>query len=72
MGYCGCMGYEVLFPVNQLGVVKDLWDLREYGICEPWVTTYIQATQLCEKSKQECGPPDHRMYQALPIEVSLK
>ena len=40
MGYCGCMGYEVFFPANQLGGVKKLRDLREYGVCEPWVTTY--------------------------------
>ena len=38
MGYCGCMGYEVFFPANQLGGLKNLWDLREYGVCEPWVT----------------------------------
>ena len=37
MGYCGCMGYEVFFPANQLGGLKNLWDLREYGVCEPWV-----------------------------------
>ena len=36
--YCGCMGYEVFFSVNQLGGLKNLWDLREYGVCEPWVT----------------------------------
>ena len=40
MGYCGCMGYEVFFPANQLGGVKNLWDLWEYVVCEPWVTTY--------------------------------
>ena len=38
MGYCGCMGYEALFPANQLGGVKNIWNLREYGVCEPWVT----------------------------------
>jgi len=37
MGYCGCMGYEALFPVNQLGGLKNIWYLREYGVCEPWV-----------------------------------
>ena len=37
MGYCGCMGYEVLFPANQLGGLKTLWDLRQYRVCEPWV-----------------------------------
>ena len=37
MGYCGCMGYEAFFPANQLGGLKNLWDLREYGVCEPWV-----------------------------------
>jgi len=38
MGYCGCMGYEALFPANQLGGLKNVWYLREYGVCEPWVT----------------------------------
>ena len=37
LGYCGCMGYEVLFPANQLGELKTLWDLRQYRVCEPWV-----------------------------------
>ena len=73
MGYCGCMGYAVFFPANQLGGVKNLWDLWEYVVCEPWVTTYerVQCPQY-EKSKQECGPPDRRMHQAFPIEVSWK
>ena len=35
MGYCGCMGYEAFFPANQLGGLKNLWDLqavtRTYG-----------------------------------------
>ena len=38
MGYCGCMGYEAVFPANQLGGLKNVWNLREYGVCEPWVT----------------------------------
>ena len=38
MGYCGCMGYEVFFPVIQLSGLKNLWDKREYGVTEPWVT----------------------------------
>jgi hypothetical protein len=37
MGYCGCMGYGVLFPANQLGRLKNLWDLRDYGLSQPWV-----------------------------------
>ena len=37
MGYCGCMGYGALFPANQLGGLKNVWNLREYGVCEPWV-----------------------------------
>jgi hypothetical protein len=36
-GYCGCMGYGVLFPANQLGGLKNLWDLRDYGLSQPWV-----------------------------------
>jgi hypothetical protein len=35
MGYCSCMGYEALFPANQLGGLKNVWNLREYGVCEP-------------------------------------
>jgi len=31
------MGYELLFPANQLGGLKNVWDLREYGLCEPGV-----------------------------------
>ena len=30
MGYHGCMGYEALFPANQLGGLKNIWNLREY------------------------------------------
>ena len=37
MGYHGCMGYEALFPANQLSGFKNVWNLREYGVCEPWV-----------------------------------
>jgi len=37
MSYCGCIGYEVLLPANQLGGLKNVWDLRDYGLCEPWV-----------------------------------
>ena len=33
------------------------------GVCE---------RRLYDKSKQECGPPDRRMHQAFPIEVSWK
>ncbi|KIJ97519.1 hypothetical protein K443DRAFT_105555, partial [Laccaria amethystina LaAM-08-1] len=36
-GYCGCMGYGVLFPANQLGGLKNLWDLRDYGLSQSWV-----------------------------------
>ena len=37
MGYHSCMSYEALFPANQLGGLKNVWNLREYGVCEPWV-----------------------------------
>jgi len=39
-GFCPWrgMGYEVIFPANQLGGLKNVWDLREYVLCEPWVT----------------------------------
>ena len=33
MGYCCCMGYEAVFPANQLGGLKNVWNLREYGVC---------------------------------------
>ena len=32
----------------------------------------LRPSRLYEKSKQECGPPDRRMHQAFPIEVSWK
>ena len=38
MGYCSCMGYEVVFPANQLSELKNLRDFMEYGVREPWVT----------------------------------
>ena len=37
MGYCSCMGYKVFFPAKQLCGLINLWDLREYGVCDPWV-----------------------------------
>ena len=38
MGYCGCMGYGMHFPANQLGELKKLWGIREYGLSGLWVT----------------------------------
>ena len=38
MGNCSYMGYEALSPANQLSGLKNVWNLREYGVCEPWVT----------------------------------
>ena len=58
MGYCGCMGYEAVFPVNQLGGLKNVWNLREYGVCEPWVTR--ESTVL------------HRAFLAFPMISTTK
>ena len=38
MGYRGCMGYGMHFPANQLGGLKNLWGIREYGLSGLWVT----------------------------------
>ena len=51
MGYCGCMGYEALFPANQLGGLKNVWNLREYGVCEPWVTRESTVVTTSRPSK---------------------
>ena len=32
MGYCGCMGYGIDFPANQLGGSKNVWGIGEYGL----------------------------------------
>ena len=45
MGYCGCMGYEVFFPANQLAGVKNLWDLREYGVGMGYVSHGLRLTR---------------------------
>jgi len=37
IGFCGCMGYWPGFPAYQVGHKKNLWDIREYGLPEPWV-----------------------------------
>ncbi|KIJ93715.1 hypothetical protein K443DRAFT_111638, partial [Laccaria amethystina LaAM-08-1] len=50
MGYCGCMGYGVLFPANQLGGLKNLWDLRDYGLLQPWVKR--ESTVVRDMSKK--------------------
>ena len=58
MGYCGCMGYEAVFPVNQLSGLKNIWNLREYGVCEPWVTRELTVKLRTSKHTkfitQEC------------------
>jgi hypothetical protein len=38
MGYCGCMGYGMHFPANQLGGPKKVWNIGEYGLSRLWVT----------------------------------
>ena len=48
MGYRGCMGYGALFPANQLGGLKKVWNLREYGVREPWVTRESTVVKLCK------------------------
>jgi len=57
MGYCGCMGYEVIFPANQLGGLKNVWDLREYVLCEPWVTR--ESTVVLSTSEFSVDFGDH-------------
>jgi len=37
MGYEGIMGYGPNFPTNQVGNLKKLWVIREYGLWELWV-----------------------------------
>jgi hypothetical protein len=37
MGYQGVMGYGVDFPTNQVGQLRFLWGMREYGSSEIWV-----------------------------------
>jgi len=46
MGYRGCMGYEALSPANQLSGLKNVWNLREYGVCEPWVTRELTVARF--------------------------
>ena len=52
------MGYEVKIPANQLGRLKILWGMREYGFPGVWVRrvltvpTYITLqTTICELAK---------------------
>ena len=37
MDYGRVMGYDMHFPVNQLGGPKKLWTIREYGLPQVWV-----------------------------------
>ena len=60
MGYHGCMGYEALFPANQLGGLKKVWNLREYGVCEPWVTR--ESTVINNSSTVPSIPFKHRTH----------
>jgi len=60
MGYCGCMGYGALFPANQLGGLKKVWNLREYGVCEPWVTR--ESTVINNSSTVPSIPFKHRTH----------
>ena len=39
MDYGSFMGYDVHFPVNQLGGPKKVWTIREYGLPSVWVKT---------------------------------
>jgi hypothetical protein len=67
MGYCGCMGYGMYFPANQLGGPKKLWGIREYGLSGLWVTresTVFPLVQIsrfnanictCRSSSHTCG-----------------
>jgi hypothetical protein len=55
MGYCGCMGYGMYFPANQLGGPKKLWGIREYGLSGLWVT----------RESTVCGDLAHRNLEAV-------
>jgi len=76
MGYHGCMGYEALFPANQLGGLKKVWNLREYGVCEPWVTresTVCEAVPLITIYEVCCLPrPPNRVRKCLCKVRTLK
>ena len=37
MEYQGVMGYTIKFTANQVGSVKNVWPMREYGYIELWV-----------------------------------
>lgn len=37
MGYCGCMGCGMHFPANQVGGLKKVWGIGEYGLPRLWV-----------------------------------
>ena len=37
MDYCGFMGYGTHFSANQLGGLKKVWGIREYGLLELWI-----------------------------------
>ena len=63
MGYRGCMGYEALFPANQLGGLKNVWNLREYGVCEPWVMR--ESTVAC--CAKFCPWTSHQPYSVLEV-----
>jgi len=47
------MGYEVLFPENQLGELKNVWDLREYGLCEPCMCKPVHWKCLLELEREQ-------------------
>ena len=49
MDYCGFMGYGIHFFANQLGGLKKVWGIREYGLLELWVKREL--TVLSDFSK---------------------
>jgi len=55
MGYHSCMGYEALFPVNQLSGLKNIWFKGVWGMwamgyegvdCNRKVDPYMLPTQI--------------------------
>ena len=55
MGYCGFMGYGMTFSANQLGGLKKLWGIREYGLSERlWdKRESTVATDVCNRLPHE-------------------
>ena len=69
MGYCGCMGYEAVFPANQLSGLKNVWNLREYGVCEPWVTR--ESTVVLKSWESQSKWMQRKSTVSISVQVSI-